>query len=406
MTMTQVAQPNLASPQFKADPHPFYTYLRHEAPVYRAVLPDRRVVWLLARYDDTIMLLKDERFVKDRTNTLTPEEQPRNQWVPGFARPLARNMLDLDAPDHARLRTLVSKVFTRRLVEQLRGRVEELCDGFLTAAQRRGSLDLIRDYALPLPTTVIAEMLGVPVEDRTRFHRWSAQIIAIASGTDQLRALPSLWLFIRYLRALFQQRRAQPRADLISELIQVQEAGDRLSEDELLALVFILLVAGHETTVNLIGTGTLALLDHPAQAERLRRDPAIIQPAVEELVRYASPVDLATERYAREDITIHDLTIPRGEMVLGIIGSANRDEQHFVNGQELDLTREPNKHLGFGQGAHYCLGAPLARLEGQVAINMLLQRFPNLRLAVPRESLIWRRGLFMRGLTHLPLLVD
>jgi cytochrome P450 PksS len=300
----------------------------------------------------------------------------------------------------------VSKVFTRRLVEQLRGRVEELCDGFLTAAQRRGSLDLIRDYALPLPTTVIAEMLGVPVEDRTRFHRWSAQIIAIASGTDQLRALPSLWLFIRYLRALFQQRRAQPRADLISELIQVQEAGDRLSEDELLALVFILLVAGHETTVNLIGTGTLALLDHPAQAERLRRDPAIIQPAVEELVRYASPVDLATERYAREDITIHDLTIPRGEMVLGIIGSANRDEQHFVNGQELDLTREPNKHLGFGQGAHYCLGAPLARLEGQVASNMLLQRFPNLRLAVPRESLIWRRGLFMRGLTQLPLLVD
>jgi cytochrome P450 PksS len=404
--MTQVAQPNLASPQFKADPHPFYTYLRHEAPVYRAVLPDRRVVWLLARYDDTIMLLKDERFVKDRTNTLTPEEQPRNQWVPGCARPLARNMLDLDAPDHARLRLLVSKVFTRRLVEQLRGRVEELCDGFLTAAQRRGSLDLIRDYALPLPTTVIAEMLGVPVEDRTRFHRWSAQIIAIASGTDQLRALPSLWLFIRYLRALFQQRRAQPRADLISELIQVQEAGDRLSEDELLARVFILLVAGHETTVNLIGTGTLALLDHPAQTERVRRDPAIIQPAVEELVRYASPVDLATERYAREDITIHDLTIPRGEMVLGIIGSANRDEQHFVNGQELDLTRELTQHLGFGQGAHSRLGAPLARLEGQVAINMLLQRFPNLRLAVPRESLIWRRGLFMRGLTHLPLLVD
>jgi cytochrome P450 PksS len=249
-------------------------------------------------------------------------------------------------------------------------------------------------------------MLGVPVEDRTRFHRWSAQIIAIASGTDQLRALPSLWLFVRYLRALFQQRRAQPRADLISELIQVQEAGDRLSEDELLAMIFILLVAGHETTVSLIGTGTLALLDHPAQAERLRRDPAIIQPAVEELVRYVSPIELATERYAREDITIHDCTIPRGEMVLGVIGSANRDEQYFVNGQELDLTREPNKHLGFGQGAHYCLGAPLARLEGQIAINMLLQRFPNLRLAVPRDSLPWRRGIFLRGLTRLPLLID
>jgi cytochrome P450 PksS len=404
--MTQEAQPNLASPRFKADPHPFYTYLRHEAPVYRAVLPDRKVAWLLSRYDDTIMLLKDEHFVKDPAHAQPPGEPPRTQWVPGFARPLARNMLDLDGPDHARLRLLVSKVFSRRLVEQLRGRVEELCDGFLTAAQRRGSLDLIRDYALPLPTTVIAEMLGVPVEDRTRFHRWSAQITAIASGTDQLGALPSLWLFVRYLRGLFQQRRAHPRADLISELIQVQEAGDRLSEDELLAMVFILLVAGHETTVNLIGTGTLALLDHTAQAERLRRDPAIIGPAVEELVRYASPVDLATERYAREDITIHGCTIPRGEMVLGVIGSANRDEQHFVDGQELELTREPNKHLGFGQGAHYCLGAPLARLEGQIAINMLLQRFPNLRLAVPRESLLWRRGLFLRGLTQLPLLMD
>jgi cytochrome P450 len=406
MTMTQVAQPNLASPQFKAGPHPFYTYLRHEAPVYRAVLPDRRVAWLLARYDDTLMLLKDERFVKDPANAQPPGEPPRTPWLPGFARPLARTMLDLDAPDHARLRLLVSKVFTRRLVEQLRGRVETLCDGFLAAAQQRGSLDLIRDYGVPLPTTIIAEMLGVPVEDRIRFHRWSARIIATSSGTDQLGALPSLWLFVRYLRALFQQRRAQPRADLISELIGVQEAGDRLSEDELLAMVFILLIAGHETTVNLIGAGTLALLDHPAQADRLRHDPAIIGPAVEELVRYTSPIDLATERYAREDFTIHGCTIPRGEMVLGVIASANRDEQHFVNGQDLDLTREPNKHLGFGQGAHYCVGAPLARLEGQIAIHMLLERFPNLRLAVPRESLPWRKGIFLRGLSELPLLVD
>ena len=403
MIMTQVAQPNLASPQFKADPHPFYTYLRHEAPVYRAVLPDRRVAWLLARYDDTIMLLKDERFVKDRANAQPPGEPLRTQWVPGFARPLARNMLDLDAPDHARLRLLVSKVFTRGLVEQLRGRVETLCDGFLVAAQRRGSLDLIRDYAVPLPTTIIAEMLGVPVEDRTRFHRWSARIIAISSGRDQLGALPSLWLFVRYLQALFQQRRAQPRADLISQLIQVQEAGERLSDDEMLSMVFILLIAGHETTVNLIGTGTLALLDHPVQAERLRRDPAIIGPAVEELVRYASPVELATERYAREDITIHDCTIPRGEMVLGVIGSANRDEQHFVNGQDLDLTREPNKHLAFGQGAHYCLGAPLARLEGQIAFSSMATRFTSMSLEVDEPP--YRDHFVLRGLASLPVSV-
>jgi cytochrome P450 PksS len=267
----------------------------------------------------------------------------------------------------------------------------------------KGRIDLVDDYALPLPATIIADMLGVPSGDRRKFHRWSSRIVSTAARRDILWAIPAAWAFMRYLRKLFEQRRADPRADLITALVQAEEAGDKLSEDELLAMVFLLLIAGHETTVNLLAGGTLALLEHPDQMERLRRDPSLIKPAVEELLRYTSPVELATERFAREDLTIAGTTIPRGEQVLAVIASANRDERQFADPDTLDLTREPNRHLAFGQGEHYCLGAPLARLEGQIALNTLLQRLPNLRRAVAPGSLRWRRGLFLRGLEHLPL---
>jgi cytochrome P450 len=208
---------------------------------------------------------------------------------------------------------------------------------------------------------------------------------------------------MRYLRKFIHKRRANPQNDLVSALIQAEEAGDRLSEDELLAMVMLLLVAGHETTVNLIGCGTLALLEHPEQMEKLRRDPGLIKPAVEELLRFTSPVDLATERYTREDVVMGGITIPRGEMVYVAITSANRDGRHFPNPDTLDITREPNKHLAFGLGAHFCLGAPLARLEGQLAINTLLRRLPNLRLTMAPSQLRWRRGLLLRGLEALPV---
>ncbi|HKZ02236.1 MAG TPA: cytochrome P450 [Pyrinomonadaceae bacterium] len=210
-------------------------------------------------------------------------------------------------------------------------------------------------------------------------------------------------MFIRYLRQFFKRRRRDPRDDLATALIQAEEAGDKLSEDELLAMVFLLLIAGHETTVNLIGNGMLALLDHPDAMNKLRRDPTLIKIAVEELLRYSSPVFMSTERYAREDLNIHGLTIPRGGMTLGVIGSANRDETVFENPDELDITREPNKHLSFGQGIHFCLGAPLARLEGEIAINTILRRMPDLHLAVSTESLRWRPSMFLRGLESLPV---
>jgi cytochrome P450 len=394
---------NIASPEFKANPFPFYARLRAEAPVYRMTLPTREPAWLITRYDDVAMVLKDERFVKDTNNALTPGQAANQRWFRKKFQSLKRNMLNRDPPDHTRLRGLV-KAFSPRLIEQMRGRIEMLTNDLLDAVQGQGHMDLIRDYALPLPTMIIAEMLGVPVEDRHVFHRGTNAIISAATSPwAMLKAVPIAWSLMRYIRKIIRKRRADPRDDLVSALALAEEVGDTLSEDELMAMVFLLLAAGHETTVNLIGNGTLALLEHGDQRDKLRDDPALIKPAVEELLRYTSPVDLATERYTREDVTMAGVTIPRGEMVFAVLASANRDERQFADPDTLDVTREPNKHLAFGLGPHFCLGAPLARLEGQIAIDTLLRRVPDLRLTVAPDVLRWRRGLLLRGLESLPV---
>ena len=362
------------------------------------------MAWLITRYADVAAALKDERLAKDKRNALSAEQAAKQPWMPGVFKPLTRNMLDLDAPDHTRLRALVHKAFTPRLVEGMRERIQALADGLLDAAERRGRMGLIRDYALPIPSSIIAEMLGVPVKDRHAFHRWSNAIVASNTSTwGMLRALPQVVAFLRYIRRLIAARRAAPQDDLVTALVQAEEAGEQLSEDELVAMIFLLLVAGHETTVNLIGNGVLALLEHPGEMYRLRNDPALLKPAVEELLRYDSPVALATERYAREDVTVAGTTIPRGALVHAVIASANRDERQFPNPDVLDLRREPNRHLAFGQGVHFCLGAPLARLEGQIAISALVRRLPDLGLAVTRGALRWRRGHVLRGLRELPV---
>jgi cytochrome P450 len=399
---------DLASPEFKADPYPFFARLRETAPVCRVTLPGRQAAWLITRYDDVAAALKDARLAKDRNTALTPDQAARQPWVPKMFRPLNRNMLDLDPPDHTRLRGLVQKAFTPRLIERMRERVDSLTGELLDAALRRRRVDLIRDYALPIPTTIIAEMLGVPAADRHRFHRWSRVIVATSpSGPGMAKAIPSVFFFLRYIRRLVRARRAEPRDDLVSALAQAEEAGDELSEDELLAMIFLLLVAGHETTVNLIGNGALALMRHPAQMERLRGgEPALVKTAVEELLRYESPLATATERFAREDIPIAGVVIPRGEMVYAVLASANRDDRQFPRADVLDVAREPNRHLAFGLGIHYCLGAPLARLEGEIAIAALVRRAPGLRLSVQPGELRWRRGLVLRGLESLPVILD
>ena len=389
-----------ARPEFKRDPYAAYRRLRDETPVASVVLPDRRKAWLVTRYADVAAVLKDERFVKDPSRAATGKAP----WTPSFFRPLTRNMLDLDAPDHTRLRGLVHKAFTPRLVDRMAERILALTEGLLDAATRRGRMDLIRDYALPIPATIIAEMLGVPAEDRHRFQRWSnAMVSASPSGWGMLRAIPGALGFMRYIRRLIHSRRKLAGDDLVSALVRAEEAGQTLDEDELLAMIFLLLVAGFETTVNLIGNGTLALLEHPAEMRRLREDPSLLPRAVEELLRYDGPLETATERYAIEDVTIGGATVPRGALVYAVLASANRDERQFPDPDALDLTREPNRHLAFGLGVHYCLGAPLARLEGQIAFGALLRRIPDLRLAVPRAELRWRPGLVLRGLASLPV---
>lgn len=394
---------NIVSPEFKANPFPFLKQLRSNDPVFRTALPDRTPVWLVARYEDVNALVKDERFSKNRRSTLTPDQLRKLPWVPPMFRPLERNMLDLDPPDHTRLRALVHKAFTPNLVEQMRNRVQSLANDLLDRVKTRGEMDLVKDYALPLPMTIITEILGVPTEDRDKFHKWSNAVVSLSSPNPTLRVLPGVWMFIRYLRRFFKIRRREPKDDLVSALIQAEEAGDKLSEDELLAMAFLLLVAGHETTVNLISSGVLALLEHRYQWDKLRNNPSMIKLAVEELLRYTSPVFMTTERYAREDTTVQGITIPQGEMTLGVIGSANRDETVFNDPEALDITREPNKHLSFGQGIHFCLGAPLARLETQIAINTLIERLPKLRLKVSLDSVRWRPSMILRGVERLPV---
>jgi len=388
----------------KADPFPVFARYRATEPVVRVALPDKTPGFLVTRYDDVTQLLKDPRFAKSRYNAMTPEQLKKQPWMPAMFKSVERNMLDLDPPDHTRLRDLVHKAFTPRLIEQMRARVQSLADELLDKVAKKGEMDLIRDYALPLPITIIAEILGVPTRDQHKFYKWSNVIVSGDLFKGGLRVLPAVFMFVRYVRGFFKARRADPKDDLGSALVAAEQAGDKLSEDELVAMVLILLVAGYETTVNLIGSGVLELLRHQGELDRLRAEPTLIKTAVEELLRFTSPVFLATERYAREDVTLHGVTIPRGNMAFGVIGSANRDESVFKDPDRLDIGRDPNKHLSFGLGVHYCLGAPLARLEAQIAIDTLLRRMPRLRLRSAPSTLKWRPSLILRGLEALPVL--
>jgi len=388
------------SAAFKATAHATYARLRAAAPVSRVRLPGGEEAWLLARHVDVAALLRDPRFAKDPANVTPP---PRMPWVPPPFRPLMRNMLGLDDPDHARLRRLVQQAFTPSAVAAMRPRIEALAEQLLDQAWPRPGFDLVAEYALQLPVIVIAGMLGVPEADRARFARWSRILLgAPGSRLGMLAAMPSVWRFIRFIRRLIQARRQAPVDDLISALVLAQEDGAGLSEDELLAMTILLLTAGHETTANLIGNGVLALLRQPEAWQRLREEPALIGSAVEELLRHSGPVETTTHRFAREPLELAGASVPPGTLVLGIIASANRDDAVFETPDRLLLDRQPNRHLSFGLGGHFCVGAALARLEAQVAIAALLNRGTP-RLLRPEEVPAWRGGLVLRGLERLPI---
>jgi cytochrome P450 len=403
----KTAEPDLASPAFKAHPHEHFAMMRHTTPVQQMRLRNGAIAWLVTRYEDGVAVLADARFAKDPLKS-NDEAGSKPPWLPRSLRALSRTMLDLDEPDHRRLRGVVQRAFTPRVVDALRPRIESIAAQLLETIEQRGrqrTVDLIAEYAAPIPVTVIAELLAVPERDRPRFHRWSNHIVqADTSMWHRIRAIPSAFAFIGLLRRLIRQRRLDIRDDLLSGLIQVQDNGDRLSADELLAMCFLLLIAGHETTVNLIGNGLLALLEHPEQMTRLRNEPALIAPAIEEMLRYGSPLQMTTERYATTDVEVGGVAIPRGALVYVVLASTNRDDETFADADRFDVARSPNRHLAFGHGIHYCLGAPLARLEGQIAIQLLLGRFGEIQLANQEmKELKWRRGLVLRGVESLPV---
>jgi cytochrome P450 len=394
---------DVTSSAFKANPFPTYKRWRDTRPVvpFKAMFGQR--AWLITRYDDVSQALKDERLVKDKRNAQDPNKPTRSMPLPGFVRTLQTNMLDTDIPDHTRLRALVHQAFMPRLIAQMQTRVEALAHKLIDQAQAKGEMDLMEDYALQIPLIVIADMFGVKDRDRNNFRKWSHALLNVNTPMDGILAMPSVYLLVSYLRRLFREHRINPEDDLSSALLQAQSEGSSLSEDELISMAGLLLSAGHETTTGLIGNGVLALLEHPDQLMRLKTEPELMKTAVEELVRFTPPVLVATSRYAREDLSIAGQLIPRGELVYAGLGSANHDETQFEQPETLMLDRGNNKHLGFGMGMHYCVGAPLARLEASIAFKVLFERVPNLRLAVKPETLRWNTGLVTRNLKALPV---
>ncbi|MEU1300861.1 cytochrome P450 family protein [Streptomyces shenzhenensis] len=376
-------------------PYDVYRRLRDSAPVHRITGPDGTPAWLVTRYDDVRDALADPRLSLDKRHATAGTYK-------GFSLPpaLDANLLNMDPPDHTRVRRLVGRAFTPRRVQGLRAPIRRTADTLLDALGPHGSADLVAAYAAPLPITVICDLLGIPDRHRLDFRVWTDSLVAPdparpEAGKEAVVAL------LEYFTRLLRDKRAEPGDDLLSDLIAVRDDGDRLSEDELMSLAFLILFAGYENAVQLIGNAVLALLSHPDQLAALRRDPGLLPGAVEEFARYEGPALLAIRRFPVEDVTIGGVTVPAGETVWVSPAAANRDPARFPDPDRLDLGRDAGGHLTLGHGIHYCLGAPLARAETEIALAALLERFPD--LALGDGALRWRRSLRARGLVALPV---
>jgi cytochrome P450 len=415
--MTETATPFEPQPlgdRYFQDPLRVFARMREQSPVTSVITPEGQRAWLITRYEDVRKALADPRLSKDWRKLRSPGFVPDPSV--GF---LMAHMLNADPPDHTRLRRLVQKAFTPGRVAALRPRIEAITASLLDAMAeggsgggpggggrapddaREGVVDLIAAFAFPLPMTVICELLGIPDGDREEFKTWSQVILSSTATFDEYRAAGGA--MYAYFTRLLADKRAAPADDLLSALITARDSGDSLDEPELLAMIFLLLVAGHETTVNLIATGTLALLTHPSELSRLRAEPSLLPGAIEELLRYANPLNHATDRYAPEPLEVGGVMIPADEPVLVVTSSANRDPARFPDPDRLDLGRDASGHVAFGHGIHYCVGAPLARLEGEIAFGALLSRFPGLSLAVDPAALRWRPSSLIHGLETLPV---
>jgi len=385
----------------RSDPKPFYKAMRESAPVYRGIGPvTRRRFWFLTRYDDVVEALRNPALGREWKKL--PEDVREQHYVDEQEEfeMVNRHLLNLDPPDHTRLRRLVSHAFTSRRIADLEPRIHDLANRLLDGLDDGD--DLIAKLALPVPITVIAELLGVPIDDQAHFRdmvdrnlRGSSEEEMIAAGLELLG----------YVNEAIEYRRATPGDDLLSALIHLEEDGDSLDHMELLSMVQLLLIAGHETTVNLIGNGMIELMRHPDQQGRLTDAPELVSPAIEEMLRFNGPVETPFPRFAYETIEIGGERIPQGDVVIPVLMAANNDPEQFAEPERFDIGRDPNRHVAFGNGIHYCLGAPLARLEARIVIGSLLERHPRISMAVSHDELHWNSGFFLRGVRSLPVAI-
>lgn len=369
-----------------------------------------RQQWMITRMEEVSEVLKNPRLFTVDQSLIEGLVSPAPEAAKEADNPApttffsGKSMISVDEPDHRRLRRLVSKAFTPRYMESLRPSVQKIADELLDKVQEQGHMDIVKDYAHPLPINVICDMLGVPVEERAQVHTWSTSIShGLGLGVREPEVEANLRAFGDYTAQLVAAKRKNPADDLISQLIAIEEEGDHLNEDELLSMITLLIFAGHETTSNLLATGTLMLLDYPEQLNKLKADPELTSSAFEELLRFNGPATMTGPRYATEDTVLGGQQIQKGDVVIPLLKSANRDELLFEHSEELDINRSVNRHLAFGHGIHSCLGAPLARVEGDVAFRTLLRRMPNLQLAVPREEVNWHFALSSQSLVTLPI---
>lgn len=400
--MTVSPDKPMFGPEQLANPYPLYHRLRSESPVSWS---DELDGWLITGFDELATAVRDPR-LSVRSKIDIPLKKIHNPLVREMMEKIAPNMWNSDPPAHNRMRALVSKAFTPKAVEAMAPRIQVAVDRLLDQVQGQGRMDLIADLTHPLPVLVIAEMLGVPAEERDRFKGWSDAVAILANWVGELTPAEVMQIgkavmeFRSYTKILIEQRRTEPQDDLITALVQAEEAGDRLSEGELYSNIFLLNIAGHETTTNLIGNAVLALLRHPEQLQKLRDDPALLPNAVEELLRFDSSVQMTT-RLATEDVELAGKTIRKGQIAYILWGAANRDPKHFPDPDRLDITRANVNHVAFGAGIHYCLGASLARLEIRICIGTLLRRFPHLQLAT--DNLEYHANFDLHGLKSLPV---
>lgn len=389
------------------NPHPLYRQMRENDPAFRVIDGLGQTVWFFTRYDDSVSILKDKRAIKNFRKNLPPDvlqhrfgidpnttDNNQSMWDV-----VNLHMLNQDPPDHTRLRGIVHKAFTPQRVRDLQPRIEQIADDLLDEMAHKPDGDLVEDFALPLPITVIAEMLGIPAKDRDRFRKWTNVILS-----GDMSSMEMIMEFVQYMNTMIELRHKEDTGDILSALVRVEDNGQQLEHMELLSMVFLLLVAGHETTVNLIANGILDLLQHPDQFEMLRKNPNLTNQAIEEMLRYNGPVDATLNRWASEDMEWRDgHIIKAGDVLIPLLLAADRDPDVFDNPDTFDITRNPNPHIAFGHGIHFCLGAPLARMEGNIAISHLIDRFPNMRLNIDPTKIERGNTLLLHNLSELPI---